>query len=42
MQTEWNRCELQSAIMLPGGQTVHVFNKLLAPPYMQVLQYVDP
>ncbi len=24
MQTEWNRCELQSAIMLPSGHTLHV------------------
>ena len=42
MQTEWNMCELQSAIMLPGGQTLYVFNELVVPPYMQVLQYVDP
>ncbi len=28
--------------MLPGGQTVHVRNKLLASAYMQVLQDVDP
>ena len=31
MQTEWNRYELQSAIMLSGGQTEHVVNKLLPP-----------
>ena len=42
MQTEWNRCELQSAIMLPGVDTVHVFNKVLMPPQMQVLHCVDP
>ena len=29
------------AIMLPGGQTVHIFNKILTPPYMQLLQCVE-
>ena len=42
MQTESNRCELQSAIMLPGGQTVHVLIEVLTPLQTQVWHCVDP